>query len=256
MIPELWRLTQGQKKVKYFGESTLQLGLQGIKPVNPKGNPKGICHIHLQTMNIQDWCWSWNCKIWSPDTKNWLTGKDPDDGKDWKQEKKRTTEDEMVEWHHGLDGHEIEHAAGVGDGQGSLAWFSPWGLKSQTWLSYWTNHWHSSIFPKLFIMQDSVDNSQPSWRCVCVHAKLLQSCPTLCDSADCSPPECSLFGFLQARILKWVAMVSSKGSSWPREQTHNFTSPALVDTFFTMSTTWKPQSWRYISSSDWEVFLY
>ena len=46
--------------------------------------------------------------LWPPDAKNWITGKDPDAGKDWRQEKKGTTEDEMVGWHHWLDGHEIE----------------------------------------------------------------------------------------------------------------------------------------------------
>ena len=61
----------------------------------------------------------------------WRTdiGKDPDGGKDWRQEEKRTTEEEMVGRHHGLDGHESEQAPGVGDGQGSLACCSSWGCK-------------------------------------------------------------------------------------------------------------------------------
>ena len=58
---------------------------------------------------------------------NWLIGKDPDAGKDWRQEEKGRTEDEMVGWHHQLAGHEFEQAPGVGDGQGSLACYSPWG---------------------------------------------------------------------------------------------------------------------------------
>ena len=61
--------------------------------------------------------------------KNQLTGKDPDAGKDCGQEEKGTTEDEMVGWHHRLDGHEFEQAAGDGEGQGSLVCFSPWGCK-------------------------------------------------------------------------------------------------------------------------------
>ena len=61
--------------------------------------------------------------------KNWLIGKDPDAGKDRRQEEKRTTEDEMVGWHHWLDGHEFEQAPGVGDGQGGLVCCSPWGHK-------------------------------------------------------------------------------------------------------------------------------
>ena len=65
--------------------------------------------------------------LWPPD-ENWLIRKDPGAGKDWRQEK-GMTEDEMVVWHHWLDGHEFEQALGVGDGQGSLACCSPWGRK-------------------------------------------------------------------------------------------------------------------------------
>ena len=64
--------------------------------------------------------------LWPPDVKNWLIGKDPDAGKDWRQEEKGTTEDEKVGWHHRLDRHEFEQAPGVGDGQGSLAFWSTW----------------------------------------------------------------------------------------------------------------------------------
>ena len=64
--------------------------------------------------------------LWPPDVKNWLIWKDLDAGRDWRQEK-GTTEDEMVGWHHQLDGHQFEQAPGVGDGQGSLACCSPLG---------------------------------------------------------------------------------------------------------------------------------
>ena len=67
--------------------------------------------------------------LWPPEAKNWLIGKDPDAGEDWRQEEKGMTEDEMVGWHHWLDGHEFEQAPGVGDGQGSLVCCSPWDLK-------------------------------------------------------------------------------------------------------------------------------
>ena len=66
--------------------------------------------------------------LWSPDAKNWLIGKDPDAGKDWRQEK-GLTEDEMIDRHHWFNGHEFEQAPGVGDGQGSLVSCSPWGRK-------------------------------------------------------------------------------------------------------------------------------
>ena len=67
--------------------------------------------------------------LWPPDAKNWFIGKDPDAGKDWRQEEKGTTEDEMVGWHHWLDGHEFEQAQGDGEGQGSLACCNSWGRK-------------------------------------------------------------------------------------------------------------------------------
>ena len=65
--------------------------------------------------------------LWPPDAKSWLIGKDSDPGKDWGQEEKGTTEDEMVGWHHWLNGHEFVQTLGVGDGQGGLACYSPWG---------------------------------------------------------------------------------------------------------------------------------
>ena len=67
--------------------------------------------------------------LWPSDGKSWLTGKDPDAGKDWRREEKGTTEDEMAGWRHRLDAHEFEYALGVGDGQGGLACCSPWGRK-------------------------------------------------------------------------------------------------------------------------------
>ena len=67
--------------------------------------------------------------LWPPDVKNWLIWKDPDAGKDWRQEEKGTTEDKMVGWHHRLDEHEFEQVPGVGDGQGSLGCCSPWGCR-------------------------------------------------------------------------------------------------------------------------------
>ena len=59
--------------------------------------------------------------LWPPHAKSWLIGKDPDAGRDWEQEEKGTTEDEMAVWHHQLDGHESEWTPGVGDGQGGRA---------------------------------------------------------------------------------------------------------------------------------------
>ena len=105
-------------------EKTLKSPLEykEIKPVNPKGNQFWIfiggTDAEAETP-----------VLWPPDAKNWFLRKDPDAGKDWRQEEKGTTEDEMVGWHHWLSGHESEQAPGVDDGQGGLVWCSPWGYK-------------------------------------------------------------------------------------------------------------------------------
>ena len=107
-------------------EKTLEspLDCKEIKPVNPER--KSVLNIHwvlasaAHILNIHWKDWGWTPILWSSDGKKGLIGKDPDAGKDWRQEEKRTTEDEMVGWHHWLNGHEFEWAPGVGDGQGSL----------------------------------------------------------------------------------------------------------------------------------------
>ena len=68
-------------------------------------------------------------ELWPPHSKSWLIGKDSDAGRDWGQEEKGTTEDEMAGWHHQLDGREFEWTLGVGDGQGGLACCNSWGHK-------------------------------------------------------------------------------------------------------------------------------
>ena len=105
-----------------------------IKPVSPIGN--------------QPWIFTGRTDakvegpiLWPPDEKSWLITEDPDDGKDWRQEEKGMSEDEMVGWHHRLDGHEFDQALAVGDGQGGLACFSPWGLK-ESGTSEWENNKH------------------------------------------------------------------------------------------------------------------
>ena len=98
------------------------LGLQGGQPVNPEGNPPWICIGRTDAEAEAP-------ILWRYDVKNWLIGKDTNAGKDWRQEEKGTAEDEMVGWHHLLNGPEFEQALGIGDGHGSLACCSPWGCK-------------------------------------------------------------------------------------------------------------------------------
>ena len=76
--------------------------------------------------------------VWPADAKSWLIWKDPDAGKDWGQEEKGMTEDEMVGWHHRLSGHGFRRTPGVGDGQGGLACCGSWVTKSRTRLNDWT----------------------------------------------------------------------------------------------------------------------
>ena len=73
--------------------------------------------------------WGWSSNTWPPDVKGWLTAEDPDAGKDWGQEEKGLTEDEMVGRHHRLNEHEFEQTPGNSEGQGSLACCSPWSRK-------------------------------------------------------------------------------------------------------------------------------
>ena len=82
--------------------------------------------------------------LWPPDLKNWITGKDPNAGKDWGQEEKGTTEESKLRWNHWLDGHEFEQAPGVGDGQRSLACYRLWGWKVLD-TTGWLN-WNDSLF--------------------------------------------------------------------------------------------------------------
>ena len=105
-------------------EKTLEspLDCKEIQPVKPKGNQSWI---FIRRTDAE----AGTLILWPPDAKNWLIWRDPDAGKDWKQEEKGMTEDEMIGWHQWLNGHEFEQAPGVGDGQGSLACYSPWGRR-------------------------------------------------------------------------------------------------------------------------------
>ena len=85
-------------------EKTLEslLDFKEVKPVHPKGNQSWMLFIERTDAEAE------TPVLWPPDTNNWLIWKDPDAGQDWKQEEKGTTEDEMVGWHHWLDGREFE----------------------------------------------------------------------------------------------------------------------------------------------------
>ena len=92
--------------------------------------------------------------LWPPDAKSQLIGNNPDDGKDWRREEKQATEDEMVGWHHQLNGHKSTQIPGDSEGQGSLVCCSPWGHKESDtteWLNNNNIHVHrleDSIFKR------------------------------------------------------------------------------------------------------------
>ena len=98
--------------------------------------------------------------LWPPDVKSWLIRKDPDAGKDWGQEEKGMTEDEMVGWHHWLNGHRFGWTLGVGDGQGGLECCSPWSRKESdtTEQLNWT--------PSLLILALYQTRPLPYWQTV------------------------------------------------------------------------------------------
>ena len=109
------------------------LDCKEIQPVHPQGNQPWI-FIGRTDAEAE------TPILWPPDMKNWLIGKDPDAGKNWRWEKKGTTEDEMFGWHHWRNGHEFQSAPGVGDGQGSPACCSLWSRKESDMTSQlnWT----------------------------------------------------------------------------------------------------------------------
>ena len=128
-------------------EETLEspLNCKEIQPVHPKGD--------------QSWIFIGRTEVeaeipilWPLDAKSWFIGKDPDAGKDWGQEEKGMTEDEMVGWHHWLDGHEFEWTLRVGDGQGGLACCDSWGhkeLDTTEWLNWSELMWHWRCFSEI-----------------------------------------------------------------------------------------------------------
>ena len=110
-------------------EKTLEspLDCKEIQPVHPKGYQSwvfiGRTGVEAETPIL-----------WPPDAKSWPIGKDADAGKDWGQEEKGMAEDEMVGWHHWLDGHVFGWTLGIGNGQGGLACCGPWGCRvGQDW---------------------------------------------------------------------------------------------------------------------------
>ena len=127
------------------------LDCKEIQPVHPKGNQSWIFTGRTDTEAESP-------ILWPPKVKSWLIWKDPDAGKDWRQEEKGTTEDEMVGWHHWLNGHEFEQALGVCDGQGSLACCSPWNHKDSR--HNWATEWNWFVLITITLWSVTSDPSE------------------------------------------------------------------------------------------------
>ena len=124
-------------------EKTLESPLycKEIQPVHSKGDQSWVFFGRND-------CKAETPVLWPPDAKRWLNGKDSDAGRDWGQEEKGMTEDEMAGWHHRLDGCEFEWTLGDGDGQGGLAYCDSWSCKESdtTEQLNWTGVWDSKLF--------------------------------------------------------------------------------------------------------------
>ena len=139
---ESWTIKKAERRRRYFWIVALEKTLKSpsdcreIQLVHPKGDQSWI-FIERTDAGAE------TPTLWPPDVKNWLIWKDPN-GKEWGQEEKGTTEDEMIGWHHRLHGHGFESTPGVGNGQGGLACCSPWGHKESDtteWLNWTELNW-------------------------------------------------------------------------------------------------------------------
>ena len=226
------------------------LDSKGIKPVNSKGNQPWILIRRTDAEAEVP-------TFWPPDSNSQFTGKDSDARKDWGQEEKGVTENEMVGWHHQLNGHEFDQTLGDSEGQASLACYSLWGRKEsdttesnwatfrdsilffsilnplrgwlQCLMSCWLQHKVCDILHPLNRSTWSV-NTQKSFKIKACSKEALEndlnrtstcafSHVWLCHPIDCRLPCVSVYGISQARMLEWVAISFSRGSSQPRDWT-------------------------------------
>ena len=188
-----------------------------IQPVHPKGDQSwvfiGRTDVEAEILIL-----------WPPDEKS------PNAGKDWGQEEKGTTEDEMFGWYHRLDGHGFGWTPGVGDGQGGLACCGSWDRRvghdwatKLNWCVINILYFHLHLCIPVFYRSSFLINQ------LC----MLSRVSLFCNLVDCSLPVSSIHWIFLARILEWVAISSSRGSSQPKDWTHISHVSYVVGGFFT-----------------------
>ena len=186
------------------------LDYKEFKPVHPKGNQPWIFIVRSGDETEAS-------ILWLHDAKNWIIGKNPNGRKDLGQEEKGATEDEMVEWHHWLNGHEFEQTQGDSEGHGSLVCCSSRGCRVGHDLAT-KQHYHQ-LSRSCFVLLTSISE----WKSL-RHVRLFVTPWTV-------------LGILQARILEWVAFPFSRGSSHPEIETR---SPTLQAYSLTTELSGKP----------------
>ena len=183
-------------------EKTLEnpLDYKDIQPVHPKGDQSWVFIGRTDTEAETP-------ILWPPHVKSWLIGRDFDVGRDWGQEEKETTEDEMAGWHHQFDGHEFEQTLGVGDGQGGLVCCDSWDRKESD-MTEWLN-WTELSCPKFI----GICPLEPFYVMLAVHSTLSQFICLRHMRFKTPPPSTPLWASLMAQQVK--------ESPWDSRDTRN-----------------------------------
>ena len=168
-------------------EKTLEspLDCKEIQPVHLEGNQSWI---FIGGLDVE----AETPIFWPPAVKNWLSGKDPDAGKNWRQEEKRMSEDEMIGWHHLLNGHEFEQTLRVGDGPGGLTWCSPWDCKESD-MTEWLN-WAE--------VTTGASSLEKLWDCPCYLYQITHAL-TAIPISHSVPKVCSILYVHQKQLYCW-----------------------------------------------------
>ena len=186
--------------------------------------------------------------LWPPHAKSWLIGKDSDAGRDWRQEEKGMTEDEIAGRHHRLDRHEFEWTPGVGDGQGGLACCDSWGRKESdtterlNWTELMKRPHGRSLWPHGLYSPWNSPHQNTGVGSLSLLQELFatQGLNPLLPNLRQILYQLSHKGSL--RILEWVAYPFSRGTSWPRNQTR------VSCTAGRFSTNWAIRGWSIFGS--------